>query len=45
MQDKLNKSVNEYRDMILSASPEEIKDLTQKVFEEDVKHKTLEAAI
>jgi len=44
MQDKLNKSVNEYKSMILSASPEEIKDLTQKVFEEDVRYKTLEAS-
>ncbi|HSR18534.1 MAG TPA: polysaccharide biosynthesis tyrosine autokinase [Ignavibacteriaceae bacterium] len=43
LQDKLNKSVHEYRNMILSASPEEIKDLTQKVFEEDVKNKTLQA--
>ena len=33
LQEKLNTSISKYQSMILSSSPEEIKTLTQKVFE------------
>src|SRR3989339_823849 len=38
LKDKLKKSVSKYQSMILSSSPEEIKDLTKKVFETEVKY-------
>ncbi len=38
---KLNKSLNEYRNQILSSSPEEIKELSQKTFEEEVNFRSL----
>lgn len=38
---KLNKSLNEYRNQILSSSPEEIKELSQKTFEEEVNYRSL----
>ena len=44
LKDKLKKSINEYQSMILSSSPEEVKDLTQKAFEEEVKYQSLIAS-
>ena len=44
LKDKLKKSVNEYQSMILSSSPEEVKELTQKAFEEEVKYQSLIAS-
>jgi len=41
---KLKKSTGEYQASILAASPEEIKDLTQKIFEEEVKYNALTAS-
>lgn len=41
---KLKKSTEEYQASILAASPEEIKDLTQKIFEEEVKYNALVAS-
>ena len=38
LKDKLKKSISKYQSMILSSSPEEIKDLTQKVFDTEVKY-------
>ena len=44
LKDKLNKSLLEYRNQILSSSPEEIKNLTQKIFEEEVNLQSLSAS-
>ena len=44
LKDKLNSSIVKYRDLILSSSPQEIKDLTQKAFEEQVKYRSLNAS-
>ena len=44
LKNKLKKSVNEYQSMILSSSPEEMKELTQKAFEEEVKYQSLIAS-
>ncbi len=41
LKDKLTKSISRYQSMILSSSPEEIKGLTQKVFETEVKYQSL----
>ena len=41
LKDKLNKSMKEYGDQILSSSPEEIKVLSQKAFEEEVNYQSL----
>ena len=41
LKDKLTKSISRYQSMILSSSPEEIKDLTQKVFETELKYQSL----
>ncbi len=41
LKEKLNKSLNEYRNQILSSSPEEIKELSQKTFEEEVNYRSL----
>lgn len=38
---KLNKSLSEYRNQVLSSSPDEIKELTQKTFEEEVTYQAL----
>jgi tyrosine-protein kinase Etk/Wzc len=38
---KLNKSLNEYRNQVLSSSPEEIKELTQETFQEEVTYQAL----
>lgn len=44
LKEKLNKRTQEYRNSILTASPEEIRGLSQQIFEEDVKHKSLSAS-
>lgn len=44
LKSKLKKSVDEYQSSILAASPEEIKTLTQKIFEEQVKYQSLSAS-
>ncbi|MFZ1290126.1 MAG: polysaccharide biosynthesis tyrosine autokinase [Melioribacteraceae bacterium] len=41
---KLKESMQEYKATILAASPEEIKTLTQKIFEEQVKYQAHEAS-
>lgn len=41
---RLNKSIGEYQASILAASPEEIKLLTQQIFEEQVKFQALKAS-
>lgn len=41
LRDKLNKSMKEYGNQILSSSPEEIKVLSQKTFEEEVTYQSL----
>ena len=41
---KLNKSMEMYRADILSSSPEEIKNLSQKIFEEEVNYQSLVAS-
>lgn len=41
LKDKLNKSMKEYGNQILSSSPEEIKGLSQKAFEEEVTYQSL----
>ena len=38
LKDKLSTSISKYQSMVLSSSPEEIKQLTQKVFETEVKY-------
>ena len=38
LKNTLNKSISKYQSMVLSSSPQEIKDLTQKVFETEVKY-------
>jgi len=44
LKDKLNKSLGEYRNQILSSSPQEIRDLTQKIFEEEINYQSLSAS-
>ena len=44
LKDKLDKSLGEYRNQILSSSPEEIKDLSQKIFEEEINYQSLSAS-
>ena len=44
LKDKLNKSLDEYRNQILSSSPEEIKSLSQKIFEEEINYQALNAS-
>ena len=44
LKEKLNKRTEEYRNSILNASPEEIRGLSQQIFEEDVKYKSLSAS-
>ncbi|MCB0752647.1 MAG: hypothetical protein KDC52_14340, partial [Ignavibacteriae bacterium] len=41
---RLKENVDEYRLSVLAASPEEIKELTQKIFEEEVKYNGLSAS-
>lgn len=41
LRNKLNKSLDEYRNQILASSPEEIKELSQKTFEEEVNYRSL----
>jgi tyrosine-protein kinase Etk/Wzc len=44
LKDKLNKSLTLYRNQITSSSPEEIKDLSQKIFEEEINYQSLSAS-
>ncbi len=44
LQDKLSKSITAYQSMILDSSPEEVKQLTQKIFEEEVNYQSLIAS-
>jgi len=44
LRERLDRSVEEYKTSILAASPEEIKLLTQQIFEEQVKYQALEAS-
>ena len=44
LKEKLNKSMEMYRADILSSSPEEIKDLSQKIFQEQVTYQSLVAS-
>lgn len=44
LREKLNRSVKEYQTSILASSPEEIKSLTQQIFEEQVKYQALQAS-
>lgn len=44
LKDKLDRSLAEYRNSILSSSPEEIKSLTQKIFEEEINYQSLNAS-
>ncbi len=44
LKEKLDKSLIEYRNQILSSSPAEIKDLTQKIFEEEISYQALSAS-
>jgi len=44
LKEKLNKRTEQYRNSILTASPEEIRGLSRQIFEEDVKHKSLSAS-
>ena len=44
LKEKLNKSMEMYRADILSSSPEEIKDLSQKIFQEEVNYQSLIAS-
>ena len=44
LKDKLNKSMEMYRADILSSSPEEIKDLSEKIFQEEVNYQSLIAS-
>lgn len=44
LKDKLEKSLSEYRDQILSSSPEEIKNLSEKIFEEEINYQSLNAS-
>lgn len=41
---RLSKSINEYQKMIDAASPDEIRALTQRIFEEEVRYKSLLAS-
>lgn len=44
LKEKLDKSLAEYRNQILSSSPEEIKGLSQKIFEEEINYQSLNAS-
>ena len=44
LKDKLDRSLNEYRNQILSSSPEEIRGLSQKIFEEEINYQALNAS-
>jgi tyrosine-protein kinase Etk/Wzc len=44
LKDKRDKSMIEYRNQILSSSPEEIKNLSQKLFEEQINYQALNAS-
>jgi polysaccharide biosynthesis transport protein len=44
LKEKLDRSMAEYRSMILSSSPEDIKDLSQKMFAEEVQYQSLIAS-
>lgn len=44
LKDQLNRSIKEYRSQILSSSPEEIKDLSQKIFEQEITYQSLVAS-
>ena len=44
LKDKLNSSIIRYQEQILSSSPEEIKELTKKAFEEEVNYRSLNAS-
>lgn len=44
LREKLDRSVKEYQTSILASSPEEIKSLTQQIFEEQVKYQALQAS-
>lgn len=44
LKDKLDKSLGEYRNQILSSSPDEIKDLSQKIFQEEIAYQAEEAS-
>ena len=44
LKEKLNKSMEMYRADILASSPEEIKNLSQKIFEEEVNYQSLVAS-
>jgi tyrosine-protein kinase Etk/Wzc len=41
---KLNESIEKYQEIILSSSPEEIKQLIQRVFEEEIKYQSLSSS-
>ena len=44
MKDKLNTQLSVYRAGALASSPEEIKELTRKILEEEVKYQSLRAS-
>ena len=44
LKDKLDKSLGEYRNQILSSSPDEIKDLSQRIFQEEITYQAEEAS-
>jgi tyrosine-protein kinase Etk/Wzc len=44
LKDKLDRSLKEYRNQILASSPQEIKDLSQKIFEEEITYQSLAAS-
>ncbi|NWF89809.1 MAG: polysaccharide biosynthesis tyrosine autokinase [Ignavibacteriaceae bacterium] len=44
LKDKLDKSLSEYRNQILSSSPTDIKELSQKIFEEEINYQSLNAS-
>ena len=44
LKSSLREKTNEYQNSVLAASPEEIKNLTQKIFEEEVKYNSLKAS-
>lgn len=44
LKDKLEKSLSEYRNQILSSSPDEIRSLSQKIFEEEINYQAFSAS-
>ena len=44
LKDKLNRNTDDYQSSLLTSSPEEIKLLTQEIFEEEVKYNSLNAS-